>query len=75
MDDNLRQIGRLENMTEKNGLLSVTGDYKVQENYKWGGRNMLPYSSIASSTIYLYSCWKITKSLHDTNNIVYKDQM
>ena len=62
-------------MTEKNGLLSVTGDYKVQDNYKWGGWNMLPYSSIASSTIYLYSCWKITKSLHDTNNIVYKDQM
>ena len=30
MDDNLRQIGRLENMTEKNGLLSVTGITKYK---------------------------------------------
>ena len=30
MDDNVRQIGRLENMTEKNGLLSVIGITKYK---------------------------------------------
>ena len=75
MDDIVRQTGRLENMTEKSGLLSVTGITKYKRNYKWGGKNILPYSSIASSAIHSYNCWKIIISLFDTNNAVYKNQI
>ena len=71
----MRQIDRLENMTEKNGLLSVTGITKYKRNYRWGGRYMLPHSSIASSAIYSYDCWKIIINLYDTNNAVYKHQI
>ena len=39
-------------------------NYKVQENSKWYGRNMLPYSSIASCVIYFYSCWKMSAFMY-----------
>ena len=45
------------------------------EIYEGDGRNMLPYSSVASAARYLYSCRKIIMSLYDANNTVYKHRM
>ena len=61
-------------------LQNITGnkcgrDYRVRENYEGDGRNMLPYSSVASSARYLYSCRKIIMSLYDANNTVYRHRM
>ena len=57
MDDKAWQIGGLENMAEKLGLRSVTGITNSMGELQ--GRNMLPYSSIANSVIYSYSCLKM----------------
>ena len=56
----MRQIGRLENMAEKSGLLSMTGITKYKRITS-EVVEMLPYNSIASSAIYSYSCWKYNK--------------
>ena len=57
MDDKMWQTGRLKNMSEKSGLLSMTGITKYKRITS-DVVEMLPYNSIASSAIYSYSCWK-----------------
>ena len=57
MDDKVWKIGGLENMTEKSGLRIVTEITNSMGELQ--GRNILPYSSIANSVMYSYSCWKI----------------
>ena len=56
MDDKVRQIGRLENMTEKSGLLSVTG--------------IIQFERITSEMV--EKCYHIVQLRVFSCNIIYK---